>query len=58
LIVNTYKIGLHLHVVTTSNERTWQAMGAKHIHVLGMDDKRQVTMVALTVANGKYYLFK
>jgi hypothetical protein len=56
LIVNTYKIGLH--VVPASNERTWQAKGAKHIHVLGMDDKRQVTMVALTVANGKYYLFK
>lgn len=49
LIVNTYQIGLH--IVPTGGERTWETRGAKHVDVLGMDDKRQVIVVVPTTAN-------
>ncbi len=43
LVVNSDKIDIHL--VPTSRKCTWESRGSKHIHVLGIKDKRQVTMV-------------
>jgi hypothetical protein len=43
LVVNSDETGILL--VPTTKERTWESKGSKHIHVLGIEDKRQVTMV-------------
>jgi hypothetical protein len=47
LIVNSDKIDIHL--VPTLGKCTWETRGSKHIHVLGIKDKRQVTLVVLQV---------
>ncbi len=43
VIVNTNQIGVHL--VPTGRDQTWETRGAKHVHVLGIEDKRQITIV-------------
>jgi hypothetical protein len=50
LVVNIDQIGIHL--VPTIGERTWESKGSKHIQVLGVEDKRQVTIVVSSTANG------
>jgi hypothetical protein len=42
-VVNNDKIGIHL--VPNSGERTWEPKGTKHVQVLGLEDKRQMTMI-------------
>ncbi len=53
-MVNIDQIGIHL--VPTVGERTWESKGSKHIQVLGMEDKRQVTLVLFFIANGNLFL--
>jgi hypothetical protein len=43
LVLNSDQIDIHL--VPTVGKCTWESRGSKHIHVLGIKDKRQVTMV-------------
>jgi hypothetical protein len=43
LILNTNKIGVHL--VPTGGDRSWETTGPKHVQVLGIEDKRQITIV-------------
>jgi len=38
-----------VHFVPTRRDWTWERKGAKHIQVLGMEDKRQITEVGLMV---------
>jgi hypothetical protein len=42
-IVNTNQIGVYL--VPTRGNLTWETRGAKHVEVLGIEDKRQITIV-------------
>jgi hypothetical protein len=43
VIIKHESIGIHL--VLTSGEKTWEKKGSKYIHVLGVEDKRQITIV-------------
>jgi hypothetical protein len=50
LVVNTDQTGMHL--VPTGGSRTWEKKGSKHICVHGKEDKRQVTVVVSSTAEG------
>jgi len=50
LVVNTYQTKFHL--VPTWGDWTWERKGAKHIQVIGIEDKRQITEVVSSLANG------
>ncbi len=50
MVVNTNQIGLHL--VPTGGDGTWERKGAKHVQVLGIKDKRKITIVVSFSANG------
>jgi hypothetical protein len=50
LVVNTSQNGIHL--VLTVGERTWENKGSKHTQVLGVEDKRQITLVVSSTTNG------
>ena len=56
LIVNTDQTGIHL--VSTSDSRTWEMKGAKHIRIHGQDDKRQITVAVSSTASGKFLPFQ
>jgi hypothetical protein len=43
LVVNIDQIGVHL--VPTGGDQTWETRGVKHVHVLGIEDKRQILIV-------------
>ncbi len=36
---------IRVHLVPNGNEKTWEPKGTKHVQMLGLEDKRQVTMV-------------
>jgi hypothetical protein len=48
LVVNSDKIDIHL--VPIARERTWESKSSKHVHVLGIEEKREVTMVVSSFA--------
>jgi hypothetical protein len=48
LIVNSDQTSIHF--VPTIGKCTWESRGSKHIHVLGIEDKWQVTMVVSSFA--------
>jgi hypothetical protein len=50
LVVNTDQTGMHL--VPTGGSRTWEKKGSKHVSVHGKEDKRQVTVVVSSTAEG------
>jgi hypothetical protein len=50
LVVNIDQTRVHL--VPTRGDRTWETKGAKHIQILGIEDKRQITSVVSFVTNG------
>jgi len=52
LVVNSDETSIHL--VPTARECTWESKGSKHIHVLGIEDKRQVTMVVSSSTAGLF----
>jgi hypothetical protein len=54
LVVNTDQTRIHL--VPTPGERTWESKGSKHIQVLRVEDKRQVTLVVSFTVNGNLLL--
>jgi len=43
LIVNNDQIGVHL--VPNGGKKTWEPKGTKHVQMLSLEDKRQVTIV-------------
>jgi hypothetical protein len=49
-VVDSDKIDIHL--VPISRKCTWESRGSKHIHVLGIKDKRQVIVVVSSSAIG------
>ena len=51
LVVNTDQTGIHL--VPTGGTRTWAEKGSKHVQVLGMEDKRQITATLSSSATGQ-----
>jgi hypothetical protein len=49
LVVDSDETGIHL--VPKARECTWESRGSKHIHVLGIKDKKQMTMVVSSSAS-------
>jgi hypothetical protein len=43
LIINTNRIGVHL--LPSKGNQTWETRGVKHVQVLGIEDKKQITIV-------------
>jgi hypothetical protein len=41
-----------VHFVPIKRDCTWETKGAKHIHVLRIKDKKQITMVTSSSTNG------
>jgi hypothetical protein len=56
LIVNINQIGVHL--VPTRGDWTWETRGAKHVEVLGIEDKRQITIVVSFSTERSLLLYK
>jgi hypothetical protein len=50
LVINTDQTRIHL--MSTRGDRTWEAKGTKHIQVLGIENKRQITTIVSSSANG------
>jgi hypothetical protein len=50
LIVNNSQTKVHL--VSIASERTWEIKGNKHVKIIGVDYKRQVTLVELSIISG------
>ncbi len=50
LVVNIDQTKVHL--VPTRGDQTWERKEAKHIQVLGIENKRQITIVVSSSANG------
>jgi hypothetical protein len=44
-------------VMLIARERTWENKGTKHIKVLGMEDKRQITLVISSTVDGLFLFF-
>jgi len=44
LVVNNDQT--RVHFVSNDNKKTWEPKGTKHVQVLGLEDKRQVTMLS------------
>jgi hypothetical protein len=43
-----------LHLVPTTRERRWARKGAKHIKVIGIENKGQVTFIVSSFGNGLF----
>jgi hypothetical protein len=56
LVVNNDQTRICLILIAT--ERTWESKGTKHIQVLRVEDKKQVSMLVFFVTNGCYFLNK
>ena len=56
LVVNTDQTGIHL--VPTGGARTWEERNSKYVKVQGIEDKRQVTVVVSSAANGNILHFQ
>jgi hypothetical protein len=41
-----------VHLIPTTRERIWESKGSRHIQVLGVENKRQITMVVFLATNG------
>lgn len=50
LVINIDQIGVHL--VPTGGDQTWERKGVKHIQVLRIEDKKQITTIVSTLADG------
>ncbi len=54
LVVNTDKTGIR--PVPTIGERAWESKVSKDIQILGVEEKRQVTLVVYSTTNGNLLL--
>ncbi len=52
LVVNSDQTRVHL--VPIVRKRTWENKGTKHIKVLRMEDKRQITIVVSSTVDGLF----
>jgi hypothetical protein len=50
LVINTDQTRIHL--VPTRGDRMWETKGTKHIQVLGIEDKKQITTIVSSSTNG------
>ncbi len=50
IVINMDQIRIHL--VPTCGEKIWGKKGSKYIHVLGVEDKRQIIIVVSSITNG------
>lgn len=41
-----------VHLVPTKGKRTWEIKGKKHVKILGMDDKKQITIMVSSITSG------
>jgi hypothetical protein len=56
LVVNTDQTGIHL--VPTGGTKTWEEKGSKHVAVIGIEDKRQVTVAVSSSLSGNILPFQ
>ena len=56
IFVNIDQTGIHL--IPTSGARSWAKRGSKHVLVHEMEDKRQVTVLVFSSANGNILPFQ
>ena len=56
LVVNSDQTGIHL--VPTCGTRTWDVKGTKHVAVIGVEDKRQITVTVSSSAAGNLLPFQ
>ena len=56
LVVNTYQTKIHL--VSEGGTKTWEEKGSKHVVVIGIEDKRQVTIVVTSSLSGNILHFQ
>jgi hypothetical protein len=53
-VININQIRIHL--VPTNGERTWEKKGSKDIHVIRVEDKRQITIAISYAIDGSSLL--
>ena len=56
LVINTDQTRIHL--VPAGGARTWAEKGSKHVQILGMEDKRQITVSVSSSAAGNLLPFQ
>jgi hypothetical protein len=56
LVVNIDQTRVHL--VPIKGDQTWETRKAKHVQVLGIEDKRQITTIISSSTKGHCYLCK
>jgi len=49
-VINMNQIGIHL--LPIGGKRTWEKKGSKDIHVLGVEDKRKITVAISFAVDG------
>ncbi len=52
LVINTNQTRIHL--VPTSGEKTWEKKGSKDIHVIKVENKRQIIVAISSAINGNF----
>jgi hypothetical protein len=52
LVINMNQIGIHL--VPIGGERTWENKGSKDIHVIKVEDKKQITIAISSAVDGSF----
>lgn len=55
LVINTNQTKVHL--VPTKGNQTWETRGAKHVQVLGIENKRQITTIISSLAKNVIVTF-
>jgi len=50
LVINTDQI--RIHFVPIGGEKTWEKEGSKYMHVLGVENKRQIIVAISSATNG------
>jgi hypothetical protein len=48
----THSLAMAIHLVPMARERTWEKKRLKDVKVIGMEDKRQVTVCVSSTADG------
>jgi hypothetical protein len=46
---------IRVHLIPNGGEKTWELKGTKHVQVLGLEDKKQMTMVISSNATGNLF---
>ncbi len=50
LVVNNSQT--RIHFVLIASEKTWEIKGKKHVKIIGVDYKKQITLVIMSIISG------